>query len=98
MPKAKEVRAPHNNEPFDAAVVAAAFMKSEDRALLNWGPKGSKVLKGQSRSPNLEGFNETEYIQTGHRDSDSYKLNAFNQEESDRLPSDRSVPDTRNYQ
>lgn len=77
-------------------VGVAAVKKSEDRALLNWGTKGSKIAKG--RSPNLVGFNETMYISTGHKDRDSYKLNAFNQEESDNLPSDRSVPDTRNYQ
>lgn len=67
----------------------AAIKKSDDRVLLNWGP---------GRSPNLEGFNETEYIRLGHRVTDTYKLNAFNQEESDRLASGRSIPDTRNHQ
>ncbi len=74
---------------------AAAVKKSDDRALLNWDSKVSKMAKGML--PNLEGFNQTDYIRTGHRDSNSYKLNAFNQEESDKLPSDRSIPDTRNY-
>ena len=48
-------------------------------------------------SPNLIGFNETKYLQSSHKNSDAYKLNAFNQVESDRLHSDRLVPDTRNY-
>ena len=47
-------------------------------------------------SPNLLGFNETAYILGDGRDSrDVYKRNGFNQVESDKLPSDRSVPDTR---
>lgn len=95
-PEAKAVRAPHKElEPLNGAG-DSAIKKTDDRALLNWGPKASKTLKG--RSPNLAGFNDTEYISKGHRDKDSYKLNAFNQEESDKLPSDRGVPDTRNYQ
>ena len=49
------------------------------------------------KSPNLEGFNETAYIYGVHQDSDAYKRNAFNQEESDKLRSDRSIPDTRHY-
>ena len=52
-------------------------------------------MKG--RSPNLEGFNETAYIHAVQRDPDAYRRNAFNQEESDKLHSDRSVPDTRHY-
>lgn len=48
-------------------------------------------------SPNLIGFNETQYLLASHKNSDSYKLNAFNQMESDKLASDRPVPDTRNY-
>lgn len=68
--------------------------KSDDRVLLNW-EKNSKMAK--NKSPNLEGFNATNYIATGHKDTDSYKLNAFNQAESDKLLSDRTVPDTRNY-
>ena len=51
----------------------------------------------QKVSPNLMGFNETEYILSSHKNIDAYKLNAFNQEESDRLASDRAIPDTRNY-
>ena len=53
--------------------------------------------KLSAKSPNLEGFNETTYILTSGRDGDAYKRNAFNQEESDKLPSDRSVPDTRHF-
>ena len=49
------------------------------------------------KSPNLEGFNETGYIYEVQRDPDTYKRNAFNQEESDKLHSDRSIPDTRHY-
>lgn len=75
--------------------VVDAVKKVDDRSLLNWD-KVSKQPK--ISSPNLEGFNATEYIATGHKDSDSYKLNAFNQLESDKLSSDRAVPDTRNYQ
>ena len=48
-------------------------------------------------SPNLVDFNETQYILSSHKNSDAYKLNAFNQAESDKLPSDRAIPDTRNY-
>ena len=50
----------------------------------------------EKRSPNLVGFNETLYLLTASRDADAYKKNAFNQEESDKLPSDRSIPDSRN--
>lgn len=49
----------------------------------------------KKRSPNLEGFNETHYLLTAPRDSDAYKKNAFNQEASDKLPSDRAIPDSR---
>ncbi len=81
----------------DSAVVGVGGgVKSDDRSLLNWGDKSSKSTK--LRSPNLEGFNETEYISQAHRDSDAYKLNGFNQGESDRLKNDRTVPDTRNHQ
>ena len=57
-------------------------------------PPGEKT---PGKSPNLEGFNETVYILGSHRDGDTYKLNGFNQEESDGIPSHRDVPDTRNY-
>ena len=50
----------------------------------------------KNRSPNLVGFNETLYLLTAPRDADAYKKNAFNQEESDKLPSDRLIPDSRN--
>ena len=53
--------------------------------------------KNKRNSPNLEGFNETAYVFAVKRDSDSYKRNAFNQEASDKLQSDRSLPDTRHY-
>ena len=56
-----------------------------------------KLPPKQMVSPNLMGFNETEYILSSHKNIDAYKLNAFNQEESDRLASDRAIPDTRNY-
>jgi len=64
--------------------------------------KGSVVAvsKGEGsnrRSPNLEGFNESLYIRTARKDQDTYKLNAFNQAESDRLHSDRAIPDSRHY-
>ena len=75
----------------------AAIKKYDDRSLLNWGARDAGMIP-KGRSPNLEGFNETLYISTGHKDKDSYKLNAFNQAESDRLESDRRIPDTRNYQ
>lgn len=48
-------------------------------------------------SPNLEGFNETAYIYGVQQDVDTYKRNAFNQEASDKLHSDRPIPDTRHY-
>ena len=51
----------------------------------------------QKLSPNLIGFNETQYLLSSHKNDDAYKLNAFNQAESDRLASDRPIPDTRNY-
>ena len=66
----------------------------DDRALLNWKHDSEGV---KHKSPNLEGFNETLYISSAHKDQDSYKLNAFNQEESDKLRSDRAVPDSRNH-
>ena len=48
------------------------------------------------QNPNTMRFNETAYILGSARDSDdAYKMNAFNQVESDKLPSNRKVPDTR---
>lgn len=41
------------------------------------------------------GFNETRYIFTEPKDKDSYKKNAFNIAASDKLTSDRKIPDTR---
>lgn len=76
--------------------VGGAGVKSDDRSLLNWGDKAGKAVK--VKSPNLEGFNETDYIAKGRHDTDAYKLNGFNQEASDKLSSDRTVPDTRSYQ
>lgn len=73
-----------------------AAKNPEDRLLLKWDGRVKNMKK--KKSPNLEGFNETEYIIAAHHDSDSYKLNGFNQEESDKLLSNRAVPDTRNYQ
>lgn len=63
-------------------------------------PKPEKSKEGElaAKSPNLQGFNETAYILGDMRDRvDAYKYNAFNQEESDKVASDRSVPDTRHY-
>ncbi len=57
----------------------------------------TKVEVPNQRSPNLEGFNETEYIKSARKDKDSYRLNAFNQAESDKLHSDRSIPDSRHH-
>lgn len=46
--------------------------------------------------PNLLGFNATAYILGGRIDKhDAYKINAFNQEASDRAAIDRQIPDTR---
>ena len=48
------------------------------------------------QNPNMLRFNESAYILESSRDSaDAYKKNAFNQVESDKLPSNRKVPDTR---
>ena len=61
-------------------------------------PDKSKERELAAKSPNLQGFNETAYILGDMRDrADAYKYNAFNQEESDKVASDRSVPDTRHY-
>eukprot|EP00731_Ephydatia_muelleri_P028154 Em0019g1027a len=47
-------------------------------------------------SPNLDGFNEAAYINGSSRDkNDPYRRNSFNQVESDRLRSDRAIPDSR---
>lgn len=51
-----------------------------------------------NKSPNLQGFNETAYVYGVAREKDAYQRNAFNQEECDRLASDRAIPDTRNRQ
>lgn len=56
----------------------------------------SNEAKVKPPSPNLVGFNETHYLLTAPRDPDAYKKNAFNQEESDKLASDRTIPDSRN--
>ena len=86
----------NNNNPNADSAVVVGGAKSDDRSLLNWGDKAGKAVK--VRSPNLEGFNETDYISKAHHDNnDAYKLNGFNQGESDKLKSDRTVPDTRNY-
>ena len=69
----------------------------DDRALLNWEHSNLGLKNSNLKSPNLEGFNETKYITSAHKDGDAYKLNAFNQEASDRLSSDRSIPDTKHY-
>ncbi len=53
--------------------------------------------KATAKSPNLEGFNETAYILGSPKNQDTYRLNAFNQAESDKLNSARMIPDTRNY-
>ena len=48
------------------------------------------------QNPNTMQFNETAYILTSSKASnDAYKKNAFNQVESDKLPSNRKIPDTR---
>ena len=48
------------------------------------------------QNPNVLRFNESAYILGSSRDSaDAYKKNAFNQVESDKLLSNRKVPDTR---
>lgn len=94
-PEVKAVRVAAVSESV-VEIPGAGSKKSEDRALLNWDKNNNKQPK--KHSPNLEGFNETYYIATGHKDTDSYKLNAFNQAESDKLKSGRKIPDTRNYQ
>lgn len=61
-------------------------------------PDRAKEMREAAKSPNLAGFNESAYILGSIKDGkDAYRYNAFNQEESDKLPSDRTVPDTRNY-
>lgn len=61
-------------------------------------PDKSREREVAPKSPNLQGFNETAYILGAVRDkADAYKYNAFNQQESDNIASDRSVPDTRHY-
>ncbi len=74
-------------------------MKSANAAADGNVQPGGHTLgkKVPGASPNLEGFNETAYILGSPKDSDTYKLNAFNQAESDKIASDRSIPDTRNY-
>ena len=94
--RAPEVKAPRVAVSESVPVVQNVINKVDDRSLLNWDKNSNKMPKKDS--PNLAGFNATEYIATGHVDTDSYKLNAFNQAESDKLQSDRAVPDTRNYQ
>lgn len=100
-------RAPANKVAKDrtvtlsqAAAAAAAAAAAGREGGGGGGGEKSQLTKQMKRkkSPNLEGFNETEYVLTSRRDQDSYKLNAFNQAESDRLASDRSIPDTRHYQ
>lgn len=68
-----------------------------DKGVAHVGDQGKPIEGPIRRSPNLEGFNETLYITSGRRHTDSYKLNAFNQAESDKLKSDRNVPDSRHY-
>lgn len=65
----------------------------EDPVVVQDGPHEVK----SKISPNLVDFNETKYLQSSHKNADAYKLNAFNQIESDKLHSDRHIPDTRNY-
>ena len=45
--------------------------------------------------PNIADFNETLYIRSEAKDRDAYKKNAFNLAASDKLASDRQIPDTR---
>ena len=79
----------HAEVPVDYHQVKQDQQVAEDDSPLKDQPK--KV------SPNLIGFNETKYLRSSHKNSDAYKLNAFNQVESDKLHSDRLIPDTRNY-
>ena len=66
----------------------------QDIAVVDDGPKKEQP---KQISPNLIDFNETKYLVSSHKNADAYKLNAFNQVESDKLHSDRLIPDTRNY-
>ena len=45
----------------------------------------------------LKGFDEKAYIDATRAKDDPYGRNAFNQVESDKLASDRDVPDTRHH-
>jgi hypothetical protein len=61
-------------------------------------PVGSEVALADSRLT-WRYFDERGYIERGrlHTGEDPYQRNKFNQAESDRLPSNRDIPDTRHH-
>ncbi|KAF4518024.1 hypothetical protein B566_EDAN009257 [Ephemera danica] len=74
--------------PLPAVSPGAAFSE----------PVGSEVALADSRLT-WRYFDERGYIERGrlHAGEDPYQRNKFNQAESDRLPSNRDIPDTRHH-
>jgi polypeptide N-acetylgalactosaminyltransferase len=58
---------------------------------------GATMLVKQGDHRTLKGFDEKAYIDATRAKDDPYGRNAFNQVESDKLASDRDVPDTRHH-
>ena len=61
---------------------------------------GTGTGSGESSALHWKYFNEASYVAAGglKPGEDAYKRNKFNQEASDRLASNRDIPDTRNQQ